>query len=344
MDKMSPGALAPQLNKPLDRSVMGSEVGALSGLLNTLNKASLEGVLTEDGRSPAEAMVEAEGIPQSAEPPSIAQPAPVYSPAPQSLAPQTQFSMSATRNLSRVFYTGRLCVGKDHVAKASNARIVGFADPIYRVVALFSGLSIDANRGKDIPGVRECLQTVGQWGRGEFTPKYPLTPARMLFCRTIRTLGKEIGDDSVDWESYGLDRDIWLKALAKRIADIPEDQRLAITNARFENEFKFFKGQGFEHYHVMCSPQTWVTRLAKRGLTDKSPAVTDMSEQLAAVIDRDAIKQVSANKNGGKLHVIWNDDQVPPPSRRLLTVPEYLQQSNNPVDEAAALAGLASLE
>lgn len=230
--------------------------------------------------------------------------------------------------------TGRLNVGKDYVANAAGLTVFGFSQPLYDIANyFFPGRNIGPNSGKEVPGVRQLLQAIGNYGRGDCDEKYPLTPARALFEDAIRTKGVagEFGTESeVDWATFGLDPNIWLTACIKRVdrflAANP-DARVAITNVRFANEFNALKAAGWEHYHVQCSAATWAQRLAKSKLTPQSPQVADSSEKLAANFDAGVIKQISAQKVGQILRVIWSDT-VPAPSIRLHSVSSWLSHIN----------------
>jgi hypothetical protein len=245
----------------------------------------------------------------------------------------------------RIFFTGRIAVGKDYVAAASGAKIFGFADPLYYLVKHFFGVDCSATAGKNLPGVRACLQTFGNWGRGEVSEQYPLTPARAAFVTMIRSLSasgvldKSLG---VDWATYGSDKNIWLAACVARVDAFRKtnpEARVAITNVRFQNELKALREAGWTHYHVMCSPATWKDRLTKRGLAENSPALRDESERLAAFLDGDVTKKISGNAGGGRLRVIWNDNVVKPPSNRLHTLDQFLQEAAV-ADNAPAMGDL----
>jgi len=229
--------------------------------------------------------------------------------------------------------SGRLAVGKDYIAAQAGAKVFGFADPLYSVASYLFGVEVTATQNKDLPGMRAFLQYLGQWGRGEVNVLYPYTPARAVFVQMIRSLGVHSGSSafcpSVDWASFGIDKDIWIKACATRIEGVLEHdaavRRVAITNARFENELKYFRdGKNFDHYHVMCSPETWTERLAKKNLKPESKELSDVSEQLAIHLDRDVAAKIKAKPVGPKLKVIWNDRR-PCPSARLYTLNEFLQ-------------------
>lgn len=226
----------------------------------------------------------------------------------------------------KIFLTGRLGTGKDYVARAADCVILGFADPLYGVASRYFGRHINATQGKEIPGVRPFLQTIGQWGRGEVSELYPLTTLRALFMERVREdgLAGNFGDEPIDWASYGHNPNIWLDALVARAAALPSS-RIAVTNCRFANEFERLQKEGFEHWHVMASAKTWTARLEKQGLKPESPAVKDVSEQLAAKLDASVIRQCSTQKNGPKLKCVWSDESTPAPSSRLSSVADFLR-------------------
>lgn len=227
----------------------------------------------------------------------------------------------------KIFFTGRLAVGKDYCATAAGYPIFGFADPIYALANFFFGTSVNAAGGKDDPGMREFLQTVGQWGRGEVNDKYPYGPTRAIFGVMLRSLAAANAlPAGVNWEAFGKSPDFWIESLLARTA---ETTRAAITNCRFSNEFTRLKAAGFTHFHVICSPSTWAKRLAAKRLTVDAAAVKDISEQLAKQLDAQVVKTLSEQRVGSKLRVIWNDT-VPSPSARLYTLDEFLSSVKPP--------------
>jgi hypothetical protein len=302
---------------------MGNDVGALNALMGILNNPAITGAAVpkpgddEDGSGatqlPADPAVAASRAPKVTTP----------APAPRRKITGLKFA-----------FTGRIKSGKDYVAAALNAKIFGFAEPLYALQDHFFGThAVTDPKQKDIPGARQFLQTVGQWGWGAVNEKYQLTPARAAFITMIRSLGAAgvfPAHLQVDWESFGKDKEIWVRAALRRIDEFMAahpGQRIAIVNARFEHEFTPLKQAGFEHYHVMCSSKTWAERIAKAGLTEKSPAVLDMSEKLAHALDQSVIKQISAQKSGPMLKAIWNDSTVQSPSNRLYTLQNFLQEA-----------------
>lgn len=287
----------------------------LGGLLSLMNNPELELL---GGFSPTmEPIAPVVETPQ----PAIVTPSP----------PPPRIPASIHRVGRSLLLSGRLASGKDFVAEKAGARVFGFADPLYSVASYFFGVEVTATQNKDLPGMRAFLQYLGQWGRGEVNEKYPYTPARAVFIQMVRSLGVHSNShrfsSSVKWESFGIDKDIWIKACEYRITSVRRDDpnlRVAITNARFENELVYFRDNKFDHYHVMCSPETWAERLAKKNLKPESKELSDVSEQLAIHLDKDVIKKIRTQKVGNKLKVIWNDHR-PCPSARMYTLNEFLQ-------------------
>lgn len=220
-----------------------------------------------------------------------------------------------------IFMTGRLRRGKDHIMTQLGYNIQAFADPLYALCSYFFG-----NCDKKQPGVRKFLQLAGQWGRGVVNEQYPLTPARAMFITMIRTLADQLPRMHVNWAEFGFNENIWNDALISRanalITDVSEVNRVGVSGCRFENEYKKLEANGFTHYHVMCSPETWAKRLATVGLKPNSPEVNDYSEKLAIALDNDAIQSVRMKPVGPKLRVIWNDEFVKAPSSRFYTLNE----------------------
>lgn len=216
-------------------------------------------------------------------------------------------------NPELIFYTGRLKAGKDFVAAQTGATIFGFAEPLYAMRAHFFG-EVD----KDKHGARELLQIMGQWGRGTVSDKYPLTPARASFVKMVRECGQagDFGDFGVDWENFGRSEDLWLAAMLHRVTEFKEhpenaNKRVACVNVRFKNEHARLTAAGWTHFHVMCSPSTWEDRLRSAGIDPKSPALTDVSEQMAINLDKQAI-DIAMRRPNTKLRCVWSDDTTPP--------------------------------
>lgn len=229
--------------------------------------------------------------------------------------------------------SGRLAAGKDYVSEKAEATIFAFPEPIYAVAAYFTSVGVTSSQNKDVPGMRDFLQKIGQWGRGFVDPKdsrYFYSAERAVFTQMVRALGVRgvFKNMEVEWSQFGLDNYLWVKATNKRIEQFVAEnpsKRVSIPNARFEHEIKFFRElPEWDHWHVMCSKETWTERLAKKGLTPQSKEVSDVSEQIAIHLDNNVQKKL---REGGTnmLRVIWNDHR-PCPSRRLYTLPMFLQE------------------
>jgi hypothetical protein len=130
----------------------------------------------------------------------------------------------------------------------------------------------------------------------------------------------------VDWKEYGILNTIWSDSMVRRVrlflADQP-DARIANTNVRFKHEFAPLREDGWDHWHVVCSPQTWAKRLAEKKVAPNAAVLNDVSEALAKDFDTQVQKELSIRRNGPKLKVIWNDPDVACPSQRLWTLPEF---------------------
>lgn len=307
MDELS----NPKLQRPLDKSNLGTEVAALNSLVGFLNTGAVV---------PPEAKEEIAAAFHKTPSPVQEQGAPIAPPAarpPNPVAPLGR----------RIFFTGRMCSGKDFVANQIGADIFGFADPIYSLAEYLLNIKVTANENKDAPGVRKFLQQVGQWGRNEISEQYPHTAERAMFCMMVRSLANQncLGP-GVDWGIFGLTADLWIDGLLKR-ADAVNSNRIVVTNCRFPNEYRRLSEANFEHWHIVCSPQSWLSRLAEKKLDAKSPEVSDMSEKLAADLNADLLKKMSAQKVGNKMRVVWSDT-TPPPSNRVYSLDEFKALAN----------------
>lgn len=309
-----------------------AEMRALDGMLSLTNKIAAESKGLEP---PAPVRTVMPRITPDKEfvPKATPDPLPEVGPEPEELvlpAPAQFIPVPAvpmvTLGLRKIFFTGRICAGKDYLAAQANRQIFGFADPLYYLATHFFGVEVTATANKDLPGMREFLQKVGQWGRGTLDAKYPLTTERAIFVTMIRSLAAAgaIAGQEVEWKDFGSTADIWLEAALKRAAGSPN---AAITNVRFDNEFKRLKDEGWQHWHIVTSTNEWTTRIAKRGLTPQSPQVTDLSEKLSSALDAQVIKKVSGKQSGPKIHAVWNSS-APAPSPRIYTVAEFLAEVN----------------
>jgi hypothetical protein len=302
-----PGALSP-------------EIAGLNDLLGLMNNPAITGAEVPKGE---DVKVKHPNLRKPLIP--VVQNTTTPEPDAQSAMPTAPTIPGKRASVSRLFFTGTIAAGKDYIASQCGAQVIGFADPIYALVNHLFGTNVSATTGKDIPGVREMLQILGQWGRGDVNPRYPLTPARAFMLLHVRGLAGKLPEElCVDWASFGLSKDIWLDSLVERAKRLDAGQRVAATNVRFENEFKRLQSEGWVHYHVLCSPATRAERLKKQGIDiAKSKAVVDESEKLAAFLDADVARK--CKMLGSKLRCVWNDT-APLPSKRLYSGNEFLQE------------------
>lgn len=226
--------------------------------------------------------------------------------------------------MPRVFTTGRMKVGKDFLLNGAGFDILGFADPLYQLSHYFFG-----EHPKDL--TRDFLQKCGQWGRGDVSPRYPLTPERATFISMVRSLGDSGAFDTfnseVDFATFGEDKNIWIAALLRRAEKYARAHaQLGVSNCRYQNEFDLLKSAGFTHFHVMASPASWLVRMKKDGLDPNSALAKDVSEKLAMDFDAAVYKTIARQRVGPKLRVVWCDDVVRPPSNRLLTIAEFKRE------------------
>lgn len=295
--------------KPVKIETMpGQDAAGLNALVSFINDPAL----TDPNHDPS--------VRRIAPPPAP----PSLPPTPKAKPVEPQPPITAHFNSQKIFYTGQLGVGKDHVAAASGALIFGFADPMYQVASHFFGVEVTATKNKDLPGMRKFLQILGQWGKGIVNEDYPYTPTRACFITMIRSLGA-LGkfDPSVNWGDYGTKESLWTDSLIRRAAGAPADRRIAATNARFDVEFNALSAAGWTHFHVMCSPATWERRLASKKLTPNSKELADISEHMAIKMNRGVLQMIK--EPGPKIKCVWNDT-TPCPSPRLFTLNEFLSE------------------
>lgn len=331
MNELTPIASRTLLTRD-NKLTLGDDVAALNNLVGFLNSPLSGG----EDRAPGEAsLAEAmsatlpDGESQAAQAaanPKARQP---KGTAPQVGATPQAISAAPAIKFDRFFMTGKLCAGKDYLAAQTGASIEGISVPLYRVAEHFFGVPMDANKNKDIPGMRAFLQTIGQWGRGTISSNYPVTPARAAFIMAVRAAAQSGAFDNrlgVVWEDYGTTENLWMNAALVRLA-VANPERAAITNVRFPNEFKKLTENGWTNWHIVTSPTEWSERLAKRGIKPDAPVLRDDSEKLAASLDAQVVREISRSKNGPKLRCVWNSS-APCPSPRLFTVAEFLSAAN----------------
>jgi hypothetical protein len=317
----------------MDPNLRGNDALALRGLINDLNKADIN----PDRKSPIvppEAQAEIAAVLSSVPTPLAVQQT-IASPADMgAIIGGTAPSAPAPGVIGKkVFFTGRLAVGKDYVAAQTGSAIFGFADCLYYLATFFFGVNVTSTTNKDLPGMRKFLQNVGQWGRNHVDAENPYSPERAAFIQIIRSLGNNSNSESVfdprlkvNWNDFGINPAIWVNSMTARcqsFLDENPESRVASTNVRFDTEFKALSEAGWEHWHIVCSPATWAKRLVAKKLDAKSPVLNDVSEKMAQALNHKVQQILSKERIGKRLKVIWNDDEVASPSPRLWTTSEF---------------------
>jgi hypothetical protein len=271
--------------------------------------------------------------------------------------------MNQTNHSRKYCLTGKLRSGKDFAAKLCEGTILSFADPFYAVGKSLFGIGVE---GKDDPknSLRKFYQNMGEWGKGTVDEQHPLTMERANFTLLMRAHGAELCDVLVDWRSYGHNTNIWLESLLARSMQLtgennhtidfddegqPVSQSVPlnnvdvfVTNVRYRFEMQELRQNGFDHFHSMCSEQTYIERLRQVGINLGDQRLKHISEKLANDLDREVMNIIRLHPTGPKLKVIWNDNR-PSPSDRLFSLDEFKtyvkDNATNQIDQTEAGAG-----
>jgi hypothetical protein len=218
---------------------------------------------------------------------------------------------------------GKSTVGRNYAGRKE----ASLAEPLYALARMFLG-----SDDKTVPGVREFLQTVGQWGRGTVSEKYPRTLERGIFSRWARErFPIHMMDDDLDyllnrskvhWATFGSNEDIWIDALCARMGSLD-----FCSNCRFENELAAFTAKLIPVFHVTCRADTLGARW--RAANVSVEALTDISESLATRIDCDLdyLFPEQVRKKYGLSGIIWNDERFitgPSSPEGMLTVEQFV--------------------
>ena len=221
-------------------------------------------------------------------------------------------------------FSGRLRSGKDWIAEKIGCQILSIAEPMYQAADHFLG-----TRNKDLPYVRRFLQLVGAWGRGENPPTEEGLPTQEVVTKEFKENYAKIVDSrfhSVKWDEFGHNKNFWIDVTVSRANE--ETQRnpslkLAIVNARFQEEVDAFKNAGFVHFHVKCSNETRIKRIGEH----YDPKMElDVTEAFSAKMDKDLTGT----------NVLWNDD-APNPGFTLAS--EFIRE-NGALQAPTSFSGL----
>lgn len=224
--------------------------------------------------------------------PALQMPAPTPDSAP------TPRQISGPR--TKILLTGRTGAGKSFVAAQTRAHVLEFDTPIRSFIRGVLGANADG------PAADPLVDALLAWGDGVVSAAYPLTPTRLLFVQKAKEEHPTFGQPGF-WRQSFLDR------VAQTLAQTAE--QVIITGVKTSEDFHALVAAGFVHYHVVCSSNTYVNRPKRKNINDG----------LAAALDQDVTKKISQNRQGDKLRCIWSD-VVAPPSSRVLTVAEWLQE------------------
>jgi hypothetical protein len=223
---------------------------------------------------------------------SIAQAAaPLSTPIPTAPTP----ALAVKTPLVRVFLTGRLG-GDESVARQTGAFVINMKNLVESQMRQVFGST-------PTPAI---AAEFAAWSQGIVTPQVPMTLTRTLLESLLKQKFPTFGQP-----------DYWV-ALADSIANdaLGKGQRVVVTNVGTLANFKGLKKLGYVHYHIMLSNVT----------AQNLPASPD---PLSTALDNDVIKKISFQRDGERLHVVWNDNQ-PAPSGRFYALSEFLAEFQGP--------------
>lgn len=198
--------------------------------------------------------------------------------------------------MTKVFLTGRLG-GADVVARQTGAFVINMKNLVESQMSQVFG-------SKPTPAIAAEFSA---WSQGVVTPQIPMTLTRTL----LESLLKQ------KFPSFG-QPDYWIALIEAAAAEaLARGTRVVVTGVDTLANFKGLQKKGFVHYHVMLSNVT------AQNLPAASP------DPLANALDNDVIKKISFQREGQRLHVVWNDNQ-PAPSGRFYSLPEFLAEFQAP--------------
>jgi len=314
MEALTPTTLA----RPLDRNAMSNDVATLRQLAAELNNPYLTGAVVPEEEKAALA----KPPPTPSEVPvQRSEPAPALiipklpgdrkafalpPPPPKPLAPTSTFTLPKGNN--RIFFTGHSKAGKSWLAAQVGARVIELEDPIRAMAASSFGSSAQP------ADLTPFFNEVFAWGEGTVNKSYPLTGARAMFIESIRSI-KDNSLFEIPFEEFGT-AGFWSRSLIARVAkfllEFPRE-KVIVSDVFDADQYQALREGGFLAFHVLCNN---ITRTARGG--------TAIVNQLSETIERDLIKQVSAQPNGARLWAVWCDEHYAPPSGRLLTVNDFI--------------------
>lgn len=183
----------------------------------------------------------------------------------------------------KIALIGPYGAGKDHVLAQFRYEVRAFSEPLKHIARHCFGTD-----DKKVAGMREFLQTIGQWGRGVRSEEYPLSTNRLLFEERItgpgdsaRKLRSELRSRyAVDVSRWGKS-DIWVRALVARLN--AAQGKVGVSGLRFLNELAGVRSGGVQAFFVYASPAELKIRRTAQGVAT-TKAGKDPSERLATAI------------------------------------------------------------
>ena len=211
-------------------------------------------------------------------------------PAPVQAAP-----LAIKQPTTKVFLTGRLG-GADVVARQTGAFVINMKSLVESQMRQVFGST-------PTPAI---AAEFAAWSQGIVTPQVPMTLTRTLLEALLKQKFPTFGQP-----------DYWVALVESLAAEhLARGSRVVVTGVDTTANFKALVKKGFVHYHVMISNTT----------AQNLPAQPD---PLATALDNDVIKKISFQREGQRLHVVWNDNQ-PAPSGRFYSLPEFLAEFQGP--------------
>ena len=202
-------------------------------------------------------------------------------------------ALTVKQPLEKVFLTGR-AGGADEVARQTGAYVVNLRTLIERQLR-------DTFGTVPTPALVKEFQA---WSTGIISPQYPQTLPRILLEALLRKTFPTFGQP-----------DYWINLVVEQATKA--GGRVVVTGIDSIANFKALQQAGFSHYHVMLS-----------NITAQNKTLSP--DPLSDALDNDVIKKISFQKQGSRLHVVWNDNQ-PSPSSRFYALAEFLAEFSGPV-------------
>lgn len=213
----------------------------------------------------------------------------------------TQLTQQAPEISDLLFFTGQPKSGVSTLIKAIDAVEISATD-----AAELLAVNLFGTDAKNIPGIKQVIDQLIAYGEGVYTATKPATLERAVIVRTIQRLE--------GWETYGAPG-YWATTLLASAQDVYQrtGKRVIITGVNSNSLFKSLQEAGYQHWHIMSSPN-------KRAQRGAAPAASNFQTAL----DNSVIKQISSNPGGKKLHVVWCDEGVNANSNRIWRAQDFI--------------------